>query len=84
MFAEKPNIEEIIMEIVEKQMSVNRERITHETAFINDLGADSLDLAELHIELEVAFDLEISNEDAENILTFGETVNYIKKHIQKE
>ncbi|GAX61528.1 acyl carrier protein [Candidatus Scalindua japonica] len=80
MFAKKPNIEEMIMEIVEKQMSVNRERITHETAFINDLGADSLDLAELHMEIEVAFDLEISNEDAEMILTFGDAVDYINEH----
>ncbi len=79
----KPNIEEIIMEIVEKQRSVNRERITHETTFINDLGADSLDFAELHMELEVAFDSEISNEDVEKILTIGDAVEYIKKHIQK-
>lgn len=82
MFPKKPNIEEMIMEIVEKQLSVNRERITHETTFINDLEADSLDLAEIHMELEVAFDMEISNEDAEKILTFGDAVDYIKDHIQ--
>lgn len=70
------------MEIVEKQLSVNWERITHETTFINDLEADSLDLAEIHMELEVAFDMEISNEDAEKILTFGDAVDYIKDHIQ--
>ncbi|MBC8548698.1 MAG: acyl carrier protein [Candidatus Brocadiales bacterium] len=72
----------MIMEIVEKQLSVNWERITHETTFINDLEADSLDLAEIHMELEVAFDMEISNEDAEKILTFGDAVDYIKDHIQ--
>ncbi len=82
MFPKKPNIEEMIMEIVEKQLSVNWERITHETTFINDLEADSLDLAEIHMELEVAFDMEISNEDAEKILTFGDAVDYIKDHIQ--
>lgn len=79
----KLNIEEIIMEIVEKQMSVNRKRIAHETTFINDLGADSLDLAELHMEFEVAFDLEISNGDAEKILNIGEAIKYIKLQTQR-
>ena len=46
-------------------------------------GTDSLDLAELHMELEVAFDLEISNEDAEKMLTLGDAVECIKEHIQK-
>jgi acyl carrier protein len=83
MHIKKPGIEEIIMVIVAKQMPVSKERITLETTFTNDLAADSLDLAELQMELEVAFDLEISNEDAENLLTIGETVDYIKKQVQR-
>lgn len=79
----QPNIEERVKEIVEKQMHVKKERINYETTFINDIGADSLDLAELHMEFEVAFDMNISDENAEKILTFGDAVDYIKKHKQK-
>jgi acyl carrier protein len=83
MSAKKLNIEENVMEIAERQMSVNRELITHETTFINDLGTDSLDLAELHMELEAAFDLDIPNGDTEKILTFGNAIDYIKERAQR-
>lgn len=83
MSAETSNIEAMVMEIVEKQMHVKKERINHKTTFINDLGADSLDLAELHMELEIAFDLNIPNEDAEKIFTFGDAVDYIRRYDER-
>ncbi|MBI3097988.1 MAG: acyl carrier protein [Planctomycetes bacterium] len=70
-------IEEKVIEIVCKQLSVDKSRVTLATSFINDLGADSLDTVELVMEIEEAFDLSIPDEDAEKIQTVGDAVKYI-------
>ena len=64
-------------------MGGNKEQVTNETSFVNDLGADSLDTVELVMEFEDAFDMNIPDEDAEKIQTVGDAIKYIKEHIQK-
>ena len=67
-----------VKEIVADQMGISEDDITMESSFIDDLGADSLDIFQIISELESAFDIEFENEDAENIKTVGDAVNYIK------
>ena len=70
-----------VIEIVAEQMNVEKEQITPETSFVNDLGADSLDTVELVMEFEDEFDINIPDEDAEKIQTVGEAIKYIEEHI---
>lgn len=74
------SIEEKVKNIISKQMGVGIEKITNESSFVNDLGADSLDTVELVMEFEDAFELDIPDEDAEKIQTVGDAVKYIKDH----
>ena len=66
--------------IVTEQLGVDEEEITPEASFVDDLNADSLDLVELIMSLEEEFGLEISDEDAEKIVTVGDAANYIEEH----
>jgi acyl carrier protein len=75
------SVEERVIEIVSEQMGVNKDQISPETSFINDLGADSLDTVELVMELEEEFDINIPDEDAEKIQTVGQAIKYIEEHI---
>lgn len=68
--------------IIAEQLSVDEGDITMESSFIEDLGADSLDIVELVMALEEEFDLVIPDEDAEKIRTVGEIVKYIQEHQQ--
>jgi acyl carrier protein len=72
------SIEAKVIEIVEKQMGASKDKIKHDTSFINDLGADSLDTVELVMAFEEEFDLNIPDEDAEKIQTVGAAIAYIK------
>jgi len=69
-----------VKKIVIDRLGVDEDKVTLEASFKEDLGADSLDVVELVMELEDEFDLEISDEDAEKITTVGEVVNYISSH----
>jgi acyl carrier protein len=69
-----------VKRIVVERLGVEEAEVTNEANFKDDLGADSLDVVELVMELEDEFDLEISDEDAEKITTVGEVVNYIQSH----
>lgn len=70
---------EKVKEIIAEQMSISEDEITMETSFADDLGADSLDIFQIISELEENFDIEFENDDAENIKTVGDAVEYIKK-----
>ena len=72
------NVEAQVKEIVIEQLSVDAEKVVPEASFINDLGADSLDTVELVMAFEEKFDLEIPDEDAENITTVKDAVDYIQ------
>lgn len=71
---------ETVKKIIVDRLDVDEASVTMEASFKDDLGADSLDIVELVMELEDEFDLEISDEDAEKITTVGEVVNYIESH----
>ncbi len=70
---------EKVKAVVVEQLSVDEAAVTMEASFIDDLGADSLDIVELIMGLETEFDIEIPDADAEKISTVGDAVNYIKE-----
>ncbi len=70
---------EKIKKIIAESLSVEEDEITMDTTFIDDLGADSLDVFEIIMALEEEFEIEISNEEAEKIVTVGDAVEQIKK-----
>ncbi len=67
-----------VKEVIVDQLGADESAVTMDASFIDDLGADSLDLVELIMGLETEFDIEIPDEDAEKIRTVGDAVNYIK------
>ena len=74
------SVRERVIDIICEQMGASRDKVTDETSFINDLGADSLDTVELVMEFEDEFDLNIPDEDAEKIQTVGDAVKYIEEN----
>ncbi len=72
---------EKVKEIIVGQLGVTDTSVTMEASFIDDLGADSLDIVELIMALEEEFDTEIPDSDAEKIVTVGDVVDYIKDHV---
>ena len=71
---------ETVKKIVSEQLGVEEEIVNMESTFVDDLAADSLDIVELIMSIEEEFDIEISDEDAEKIVTVGDVVNYIEKN----
>ena len=69
---------EKIKKIIAEVLNVDEEEITMDTTFVDDLGADSLDIFQIIMGLEEEFDIEIANEDAEKIVTVGDAVEQIK------
>lgn len=72
------SVQDRVIEIVAEQLGVDKEKVTPETSFVNDLGADSLDTVELVMELEEEFDITIPDDAAEKIQTVGQAVQYIE------
>lgn len=73
------SVEDRVVDIVAEQLGVEKDKITRETHFVNDLGADSLDTVELVMELEEEFDISIPEDSAEKIQRVGEAIDYIEK-----
>jgi acyl carrier protein len=72
-------IEEKMVKIIVEQLSVDKEKVVPAASFVDDLGADSLDLVELIMAMEEEFDTEIPDEDAEKIATVQAAIDYIQK-----
>ena len=70
-----------VKEIIVEQLGVADTAVTLEASFIDDLGADSLDIVELIMALEEEFDIEIQDADAEKVVTVTDVVDYIKDHV---
>ncbi len=73
---------EKVKKIIVEQLSSEESEVTPAASFIEDLGADSLDIVELIMALEEEFGVEIPDEDAEKIATVGDAVKYIQEHVQ--
>ena len=76
------SVQDRIVDIVAEQLGADKEKISIETHFVNDLGADSLDTVELVMELEEEFDINIPDDAAEKIQTIGEAVKHIEESIK--
>ena len=72
--------EDRVKEIIAKELEVETQQLTPEAKFIEDLGADSLDIVELVMALEEEFGIDIPDEDADKLKTVGDAMNYLKSH----
>ena len=68
-----------VKDIIEKELGVEREKLTADASFIEDLGADSLDIVELVMEFEKEFNIDIPDEDAEKLRTVGDAIGYMNQ-----
>jgi acyl carrier protein len=80
---DKP-IEEKVKDIIVEQLGVNPEQVTPTASFIEDLGADSLDIVELVMAFEEEFSVEVPDEDAEKLQTVGDVIKYIEEKASKQ
>lgn len=74
------NLETRVQSIIAEQLGVAENEVRADSKFIDDLGADSLDIVELVMAMEEEFQMEIPDEEAENIRTVGDAIKYIKEH----
>lgn len=72
-------VQERVIDIVAEQLGVDKNKVTPDTSFVNDLGADSLDTVELVMELEEEFNINIPDDEAEKIQTVGQAIDYIER-----
>lgn len=72
-----------IREIIADKLNISEDEITMDSAFLEDLNADSLDIVELIMALEDELDMEIPDEDAENFVTVGDVVKFVKSHVEE-
>jgi len=76
------SVEEKVKSIIVDQLGVNETEVTGSASFIDDLGADSLDIIELVMAFEEAFGVEIPDEDAEKIKTVADAIQYVESHVK--
>jgi acyl carrier protein len=76
---QRMGLEDRVTEIIVEQLGVSKEEVVPEASFIDDLGADSLDIVELVMAMEEEFDIEIPDEDAEKIQTIADAIKYVRE-----
>mgnify|MGYP003565541239 CR=1 FL=1 len=74
------SVEDKVKKIIAEKLSVDMDEVVPDASFVDDLGADSLDLVELIMSMEEEFDMDISDEDAEQIVTVKDAIAYINAH----
>lgn len=79
--ADTANLEARVKDIIAEELGVEREKLTNEASFMEDLGADSLDTVELVMAFEKEFDLDIPDEEAEKLRTVGDALNYLHQRM---
>ena len=77
------NVEERVKDIIVEELGVEREKLTAEASFMEDLGADSLDTVELVMAFEKEFDIDIPDEEAEKLRTVGDALKYLQDKLGK-
>ena len=77
------SVEERVKQIIVEQLGVDEAEVTPTASFVDDLGADSLDIVELVMAFEEAFEIDIPDEDTEKIRTVQDAIDYIEKHAKK-
>jgi acyl carrier protein len=77
------NVEEKVKDIIVEELGVEREKLSSDASFMEDLGADSLDTVELVMAFEKEFDIDIPDEDAEKLRTVGDAMNYLHEKLGK-
>lgn len=75
-------LEDRIAGLIVEQLQVSKDEVVPEASFVDDLGADSLDIVELVMAMEEEFDVEIPDEDAEKIQTIGDAITYLKEKLE--
>jgi acyl carrier protein len=83
-FMAEKSIEEKVKDIIVEQLGVNPEQVTPTASFIEDLGADSLDIVELVMAFEEEFSVEVPDEDAEKLQTVGDVIKYIEERAKQQ
>jgi len=74
------SLEEKVYNLIAEKLSIDKSEIKPKSSFLDDLGADSLDIVELIMSMEEEFDLDISDEDQEKLRTVEDVINYLKAH----
>jgi acyl carrier protein len=77
-----PDLQDKVKDIIVEELGVEREKLTNEASFMEDLGADSLDTVELVMAFEKEFNIDIPDEDAERMRTVGDAMNYLREKVK--
>ena len=76
------SVEARVADLIVEQLGVTREEVVAKASFVDDLGADSLDVVELVMSMEESFNIEIPDDEAEKIQTIGDAVSYLERHVE--